>query len=305
MLSTDTLKAMAAGGLAGASEAITTMPFEVTKNRLQLGSGPTTIIGSMQSTVRAAGVSGLFYGLQPALVQVAGKASVRFAAFEKLKVIFSPGVAGTLAGCVEAFVWVAPTERLKVLRHTQVAALEAAKKAAADGARAAGSSASSSAIGGGGTAAAAVTTAGVGTSGSVFKAVSHIVRTQGVSSLWVGTGPTVARQGMANGIRFALFEQTKSGLESTKLVPRPLLAATAGGLTGVLSVVLTNPVDVVKTRMQASRGASVSMMATIRQTVAEERWNIFTRGMTARTCKIGLGQAVIFGVYDAAKRWLA
>jgi len=280
MLSSDTMKAMVAGGLAGGSEAIVTMPFEVTKNRLQLKSGPTTILGSIRSTVSAAGVSGLWYGLQPALVQVAGKSSIRFAAFEKLKTIFPAGIAGMLAGCVEAFVWVAPTERLKILRQAEVGVLEAAKGTAASGPR-------------------------VGASASVFEATARILRTQGLSSLWLGTGPTVARQGMANGIRFALFEHFKKGLESTRLVPQSMLAATAGGLTGVVSVVLTNPVDVIKTRVQASTSASMSTLAIVRAAFAEEGASAFARGMTARTCKIGLGQAVIFGVYDAAKRWLS
>ena len=96
------------------------MPFEVAKNRIQLGLGPRTISANMADTVRTAGPTGLFYGLQAQLVQTAAKSSIRFAAFERFKVYFDTFTAGILAGLTEAIVLVAPTRRLKVLRQAEL-----------------------------------------------------------------------------------------------------------------------------------------------------------------------------------------
>lgn len=84
----------------------------------------------------------------------------------------------------------------------------------------------------------------------------------------------------------------------------PAPAAVAGGLTGVVSVVLTNPVDVLKTHVQATpieaNGGSGAVGAAA--ALLREKGVVFlARGMGARMLKIGIGQAVIFGVYDAAR----
>ena len=277
MLSSKTQIALVAGGVAGTAEAISTMPFEVTKNRLQMGHGPKGILTSMADTVRIAGPQGLYYGLQPQLVQVAGKTAIRFAAFERFKSVLPAGwtfSAGTLAGLTEAIVWVAPTERLKMLRQAELSA-------------------------GAGSA---------GTSSNVLRAAQLVIERDGVRGLWMGTGPTAARQALANGARFLMFEHFKSGLQP--FLPAAALAAVAGGATGVASVVLTNPVDVIKTRVQATplgaSGEAPGVAAIVRHMLASEQGLVsaMSVGMGARSLKIGLGQAVIFGTYDVVVRRL-
>ena len=84
-------RAFIAGGVAGVTEALVTMPMEVTKNRLQMGHGPPGILASMRDTVRVAGPQGLWFGIQPQLVQVGGKAAVP--------------LAGSNSGCRVAAAW--------------------------------------------------------------------------------------------------------------------------------------------------------------------------------------------------------
>ena len=77
----------------------------------------------------------------------------------------------------------------------------------------------------------------------------------------------------------------------------------AGGITGVMSTVVTNPIDVLKTRVQSApldadgRAAAV----TLRGLVEKEGPAVLARGLGPRVVKIGLGQAIIFGVYDAVR----
>ena len=265
----DSHKALVAGAGAGSVETVVTMPFEVTKNRLQLKCGPPGMLASIADTIRRAGVGGLYYGMQPAIAQVAGKTALRYVAYEEFRSRTGNALlAGTLAGLVEALVWVAPTERLKVLRQTEVGG----------------------AAGSGGTA-------------SVARAAARVLAQQGVTGLWLGAGPTAARQMVANGARFAVFEKMKNYLTVWQ-APAP--AVLAGGCAGVFSVMLTNPVDVVKTHMQATplTAGSGGTLVAVRELVASEGLGAFARGLSARAWKIGLGQAVIFGTYDAVRSHL-
>ena len=261
-----------AGGIAGAAETMVTQPFEVTKNRIQLGHGPSSVLANMKDTVAKAGPTGLYYGVQAQLLQVAFKSAIRFTAFEQFKNMLPPGsnfAAGTLAGLTEAIVWVAPTERLKVLRQAELSG--AAKS---------------------------------GAGGSVFHAAVLVVRREGLRSLWLGTGPTAARQAIANGSRFFMFDGFKRLLSDV-----PGSAALAGGMTGVASVFFTNPVDVVKTHVQATPvsegGKRASPLAAVRELLRSKGVGVLARGMQARILKIGIGQAVIFGTYDAVRTQLS
>jgi hypothetical protein len=48
----------------------------------------------------------------------------------------------------------------------------------------------------------------------------------------------------------------------------------------------------------------VSVVRVVRELVRERGGAVFFRGMSARVLKIGLGQAVIFGMYDVVRRRL-
>ena len=101
-----------------------------------------------------------------------------------------------------------------------------------------------------------------------------------------------------------MYDHLKAQMPSW--VPAP--AAVAGGLTGIVSVVLTNPVDVLKTHAQASpieaKGSARGAVGAAATLLRENGVLFLARGMGARMLKIGIGQAVIFGVYDAARRSL-
>lgn len=235
--------------------------------------------------------------------------------------------------------WVAPTERLKVLRQAE--------------------------LGGGG-----ALTGGNAVGASVLRGARLVIERSGVGGLWLGAAPTAARQATANGVRFFLFERFHRWC---KALPGPS-AAMAGGLSGICSVrirhlepvvpsapapplaaraasplrttlglprvralasqvALTNPIDVIKTRVQAtptgSASPALSTLATVhaplrralsprarartppcmrrrasvqvRTLLRDEGVGAFGRGMSARMLKIGLGQAVIFQTYDTVK----
>lgn len=280
---------MAAGAAAGAVEVLLTMPFEVTKTRMQLGLAhvpkgapstmpppptPSTVFASMANTVRASGPLGLWYGVKPQMVQVVGKTAIRFSAFERIKAAIPndapkplrallPGLA---AGVLEGALWVAPTERLKLLRQAEVASKTQLH-------------------------------------GSMLGSLRIVVENEGVAGLWRGAWPTVLRNALANGTRFAIFGGALESLREAWPAGGSWHAPVAGALTGVMSTILTNPLDVVKTRTQtvapgAGQAAHMPVRPTILGLVAAEGPSVLVRGLAPRVLKIGLGQAIIFGVYE-------
>ena len=265
-------KAFIAGGIAGASEVALTMPFEVTKNRIQLaGATRTTIVSNMADTFARAGIAGFYFGVQAQLLQVVGKTSIRYTAYDALTRLL-PGqsfLCGMGAGCFEGLVWVAPTERLKLLRQAELAAKQQQH-------------------------------------GNILTSTRLIVSTQGVQGLLVGVGPTVVRQATANGVRFCVYERIVQQMRRWWPDGTTWHATLSGGLTGAVSTAITNPVDVIKTRAQTASMASreISSLALARTLVAEEGASVLLRGLAPRLVKISLGQALIFGVYDVALRWL-
>ena len=67
------------------------------------------MLANMADTLRRAGVSGFYYGLQAQMLQVVGKTAIRYTAYERFKRLFQGNafLSGMFAGCVEGMVWVA------------------------------------------------------------------------------------------------------------------------------------------------------------------------------------------------------
>ena len=261
MTSKSSSSAFVAGLVAGGAEVWLTMPFETTKNRVQMGRST-----GFFDVLKTAGPRGLYYGVQAQMVQVCGKVAIRFTAFERLKRAL-PGsafVAGLLAGCIEGAIWVVPTERLKMLRQAELGAAAHAH------------------------------------GGGVLQSLQLVLREQGAKGLLAGVRETVARNAMANGVRFGIFAKVDAAVTT---FAGKFHAVVAGGITGVMSTVVTNPIDVLKTRVQSApldadgRAAAV----TLRGLVEKEGPAVLARGLGPRVVKIGLGQAIIFGVYDAVR----
>ena len=69
--------AFAAGAIAGAVDTSLTMPLDTLKTKMQLQRYPSTLACS-RAIVASDGITGLYYGFRPFLVQASGKAAVRF-----------------------------------------------------------------------------------------------------------------------------------------------------------------------------------------------------------------------------------
>ncbi|CAE7927112.1 CTP1 [Symbiodinium sp. KB8] len=142
-------------------------------------------------------------------------------------------------------------------------------------------------------------------SGLVAGALRTILTEQGIAGLYKGITPTALRQASSVGVRFMLYEPTKSLY--MKLTgqdkPNTFITMMSGGTVGGLSVILNNPIDVVKSKIQSQSKSDLppkytSTMQCFRSVLAEDGMRGFAAGLLPRVVRVFCGQAVTFVVYE-------
>eukprot|EP00667_Euglena_gracilis_P015129 EG_transcript_15718 len=279
-----TVKPLACGAFAGCVETVVCMPFETTKTRVQLQEGAGGgMLRNMASTVRSEGVRGLYFGMPIMLIQTAGKVGIRFLVYEQIKRLLQDEtgrlsasgqvVAGTVAGAMEAILWITPCERLKTLRQTQIGVQQQVYT-------------------------------------TWYSSLRLIAREQGLAGLWKGLTPTLLRNAMASGMRFVIYDYGMRSLQrlDSSQQRQAWHSVVCGAAVGAITTVFNNPLDVVKSLMQAEGAAGragyrggLHCAACL---VREGGPLALMRGLSPRLFKITIGQAVIFTVYDQCMRLL-
>lgn len=158
-----------------------------------------------------------------------------------------------------------------------------------------------------------------GTTQSVFK---EKWQQHGVRGLFRGFGAAFATIGTFVVTYFLTYEQTRRVLRQNTFMRHSDTAIniSSGMFAGALGAILTNPLDVVKTRIQTqanlegasavSAGASKvlveefpSMRTIYRETVREGHSALFS-GLTPRLMTLSFAGAIIFSSYEASKTLL-
>jgi len=276
-------KHFVAGGVAGACEVIATMPLDVAKTQMQINPGKYTgPTNALVTIARTSGPSALYFGMPAFLTQTSAKAAIRFFGFAQCKELTTLAignraaeanpsavnfVSGLGAGAIEASIWTTPTERLKVLRQSEASSSGAKRY------------------------------------GSMLQTARIVMQEQGLRGLFVGLPACVLRQASSVAFRFVFYEPVKSAISS--LSGREENVATfmlAGGTVGALSVVINNPMDVVKSRQQSGhKGGMLEIMGDV---VRKEGLLGFSRGLSARVPRVFAGQAITFAVYENVAQML-
>ncbi|CAK8992844.1 unnamed protein product [Durusdinium trenchii] len=261
-----------AGFCSGATEVSVTMPLDTVKTFCQVnrtGMGP---MAGARQIYQLKGFQGFYFGLPAVLLQVAGKGAIRFTAFEQFKFLMHltpvpkgsiDFLAGIGAGFAEAFLWTTPTERLKVLRQNDIKS-------------------------------------GLNRYSSLVGSIRTVATEHGITGLYAGIGATGIRQASGVGVRFALYGRVKAAITSDP--PQMWQSAMAGGITGCCSTLLNNPIDVIKSRIEAQDGKTKEYTGTIqafRAILKQEGFMAFYKGIAPRLMKISIGQAITFSAYEA------
>ncbi|EME31823.1 Probable S-adenosylmethionine carrier 2, chloroplastic [Galdieria sulphuraria] len=139
---------------------------------------------------------------------------------------------------------------------------------------------------------------------SALHAFRMIVRTEGIRGLYVGFLPTMLRDVPFTSLQFAFFEQVKilwrsfahrSSLNNTETY-------VSGSFAGGLAAALTNPFDVVKTRMQTQPVGNdrkyKSLVHCFCQIMKEEGFLAFFKGVVPRVVWIAPASGITLGVFE-------
>nr|CAD7586952.1 unnamed protein product [Timema genevievae] len=224
-------KGVLAGGLAGGTEIFVTYPTEYVKTQLQLDgkSGKEKrfngILDCTTKTVKNQGFLGLYKGVSILIYGSIPKAAVRFGCFNTIKSLVADDrgqltsrasvMCGLIAGVCEAVLIVTPMEVIKVMFINDNRLAQPRYKSFSHG-------------------------------------VKTIAREFGIRSFYKGLTATVIKEGSNQAMRFFVMETGKERYRKGDLsvhVPKAVVGL-IGVLAGAISVLVNNPVDVVKTRMQ-------------------------------------------------------
>ncbi|KAN0080254.1 Mitochondrial carrier domain containing protein [Tylopilus felleus] len=276
------LHSLVAGSTAGAIEAFVTYPTEFVKTRSQFGGQvrssssrepPLTII---RTTFREKGITGLYSGCSALIVGNAIKAGVRFVSYDYFKGLLADPqgkvsapkslVAGLGAGMTEAIIAVTPSETIK----TKL--IDDAKR---PNPRYRG----------------------------LLHGTASIVREEGFAGIYRGLFPVMMRQGANSAVRFTTYTTLKQFAQSTARPGQQLptgITFTIGAIAGLVTVFVTQPLDVIKTRMQslsASREYKNSFHCGYR-ILTEEGLLRFWTGTTPRLMRLVMSGGIVFTVYE-------
>ena len=123
---------------------------------------------------------------------------------------------------------------------------------------------------------------------STFQALRAIVRKEGFRGLTVGLGPTLVRDVPFSGLYLMFYEHLKTmAPDEMKVSHGSSVHFSCGVMAGFLASLVTQPADVIKTRLQLSRENNKSIPGVIRQVYQQQGLAGFTScvlGCTAQSC---------------------
>lgn len=270
----------AAASCAGVVEILITFPLEYVKTQVQLQAESATFRGPLdcaRQTWARKGFFGFYKGLPPWLAFAIPRNVVRFTVFEECSKLLQPGdpsglsaekawLAGLVAGCIESALVLTPMHAIQIkMIHDSNARSPTFR--------------------------------------GFFHACAAIPRREGVlRGLYAGCSATATKGATTNSIRFAAFSQLSQWVQGRTGRARLDAAESmaCGGAAGALSVVISHPIDTVKSNMQ-SLGAAARYRGNLdcaRQLVAEYGPAGLFKGMATRGARVTMEIALLFTGYE-------
>ena len=303
-------------GLYSLAEGLVTYPYELVKTRQQAApaghaSRTTPTIEYMLRVNRENGPRALYRGFGWNVFGGIPSEAAHYVAYHQTKVWMlqtrtgarNPSLvyvaAGTLAEIVSVGLWVpfdVISQRLQ-LQGTQRAAAAAAAAAAAVPAAAAESSAAVPAA-----AAASAPMPATGPTG--IQVARRIIETEGVVGLWRGSGATMAALAPFSAVWWWTHEQAKAAMVRRlgwNAEGYAVLSA-SGTLAAVAATVATNPLDVLKTRIQC-RDEPAAIGTVLRGLLNEAGWGGLYSGILPRLLSAVPRSVCTVLVYERALLW--
>ncbi|XP_004363712.2 solute carrier family 25, partial [Capsaspora owczarzaki ATCC 30864] len=261
------------GGLAGMGATCFVQPFDVVKNRLQVSGAGGNSFNALASILKTEGIAGIYSGLSAGLLRQATYTTTRLGVYNSisermvaqhngaaLPFVYKLGV-GMFAGGVGSMVGV-PAE-IALIRMSTDGRLPVEKRRGYKNA---------------------------------FDAIARISREEGVLTLWRGATPTVIRACVLNATQLASYSQAKEMLQTYMSMRDGIPLHTGASLiSGLLSTIVSMPIDIAKTRLQNMHDKEYSGVLDVwRKTVRKEGVLALWRGFTPYYLRLGPHTVVTF-----------
>lgn len=130
-----------------------------------------------------------------------------------------------------------------------------------------------------------------------------IARERGIRGFFQGLVPTTARQAANSATRFGSYTTLKQFAESYVAPGErlgPLSTFALGGVAGLITVYVTQPLDTIKTRMQSieARKEYRNTFVCASRMFKEEGVRIFWSGALPRLVRLVLSGGIVFTMYE-------
>ncbi|GIL67939.1 hypothetical protein Vafri_21194 [Volvox africanus] len=307
-------------------------PLDVVRTKMQADAASGVVRGTF-ATARVVlseqGLRGFWAGTGPSVIRVGLGAGMHFVLLEQIRWLLShPGADGSLqlsnvgaamSGGISRAIAAVLLCPVTVVKTRMEYVADVAKPAISGGTEgpitASPSSAGASTAGARAAAGAAASTSGVGPVAAAcsstavpryrdtFHALSTILREEGVRGLFRGLWPTVLTNAPYSGLYYMFYTRLKEGL-SAEGRPQVLVNFSSGVAAAVAATLLTQPADVVRTRMQLGLGAaaagtaSLGAWATLREAVRHQGLAALMTGAAPRILKRTTQTALVWTLYE-------
>ncbi|PKS12334.1 hypothetical protein jhhlp_001634 [Lomentospora prolificans] len=266
------LRSILAGSMAGAVEIAITYPAEFAKTRSQLNRR----LADGQKLPWPPFGRQWYAGCTTLVIGNSLKAGIRFVAFDQYKKLLADEngklsgpktvIAGLGAGVTESLLAVTPFESIKTTLIDDRKSPKPRMK-------------------------------------GFISAVPIIARERGFRGFFQGLVPTTARQGANSATRFSAYNFFKQIAESYTAPGEKLGAASTfavGGLAGLITVYVTQPLDTIKTRMQSIEAKSLYGNSFRCAAIIFKQEGIFTfwSGALPRLARLVLSGGIVFTMYE-------
>ncbi|KAK3953796.1 mitochondrial carrier domain-containing protein [Pseudoneurospora amorphoporcata] len=266
------LRSILAGSTAGAVEIAITYPAEFAKTRTQLNRR----LAEGQKLPWPPFGKQWYAGCTTLIIGNSAKAGIRFVAFDQYKKLLAGPdgkmsgpmtvLAGFGAGVTESLLAVTPTESIKTTLIDD-------RKSAKPRLR------------------------------GFLHAVPIIARERGIRGFFQGFVPTTARQAANSAVRFSSYTALKQLAESYT-APGEKLGAVGtfamGGIAGLITVYVTQPLDTIKTRMQSIEARKLYGNSFRCASIIFKQEGIFTfwSGALPRLARLIMSGGIVFTMYE-------
>lgn len=260
------MKAFLAGSLSGTCSTLLFQPLDLVKTRVQQTGPGTSLVRVISSVVSQDSVRGLWRGLVPSLVRTVPGVGLYFSSMHQMKTSLCDGrptalqsaLIGSSARALAGSVMI-PFTVIKTRFESRAFHYS-----------------------------------------STAHALISILRTEGLRGLTRGLGPTLVRDVPFSGLYLMFYEQLKTWVpeEVSRTQSSAAVHFSCGLVAGLLASLVTQPADVIKTRLQLSSGSGLRLSGAVLQIYRDRGLGGFTTGLVPRSLRRTLMAALAWTVYE-------